>query len=122
MGLTGAEPRFACHRNASMGINIATPYQGQGYGTEAVLWGLEFAFKHANLHRVKIGALGWNEGALRLYQKLGFVVEGTDREAYWYDGGYRDCVWMGMLDREWAERYGGREVAGKDEVVAGAEK
>lgn len=61
------------------------------------------------MHRVEIGAFAWNEGAWKLYQRLGFKEEGRKREAMWYDGDYRDCVEMGMLRREWVELYGGRK-------------
>lgn len=97
------------HRNTSLGITLAPAYQGQGYGSEILLWTLEWAFRHANLHRVEIGAFAYNEGAWKLYQRLGFVEEGRKREAIWYDGAYRDCVEMAMLRREWEERYGERK-------------
>lgn len=97
------------HRRTSIGLTISSPYQGQGYGSETILWVLEWAFRHANLHRVGIGAFAWNEGALRLYERLGFVPEGRTREAAWFDGAYRDMVEMGMLDREWWERYGTKQ-------------
>lgn len=89
-----------------IGISVAPPYQGQGYGSEAILWALDFAFRHANMHRVGIGAHAWNEGAWKLYERLGFVHEGRRRDAVWYDGAYRDTIDMGMLKTEWHEKYG----------------
>ena len=101
------------HRNTMIGINIAPDYQGQGYGSEAVLWALEWAFRHANMHRVEIGAVAYNEGAWKLYERLGFVHEGRKREAMWYDGEYHDLVLLGMLKKEWQEKYGGVKHDGK---------
>ena len=49
-------PHLAQHRNADIGIEIVKPYQGQGYGSEAIRWILEWAFVTAGLHRVAIGA------------------------------------------------------------------
>lgn len=106
ISLMNCEPNRAHHRNTNLGITLAPAYQGQGYGSEILLWTLEWAFRHANLHRVEIGAFAYNEGAWKLYQRLGFVEEGRKREAIWYDGAYRDCVEMAMLRREWEERYG----------------
>jgi RimJ/RimL family protein N-acetyltransferase len=95
------------HRNTSIGITISHPYQNKGYGSEAILWATEFGFRHANLHRVGIEAFAWNEGAWKLYQRLGFVMEGRARECVWFDGGWCDAVSLGMLEGEWRERYGG---------------
>lgn len=106
LALLASDPGKSHHRNTSIALSIVTPYQGKGYGSEVILWALEWAFRHANMHRVGIGAHEWNEGAVRLYQRLGFVVEGRIREATWYDGRYRDEIEMGMLKDEWLERYG----------------
>jgi len=106
ISLMAIEANLAHHRSTSLGLQIAPPYQGQGYGSEVILWALDWAFRHANLHRVGIGAFAYNEGAWKLYERLGFVHEGRKREAIWYDGDYRDTVDMGMLKREWQARYG----------------
>lgn len=109
------------HRKTSIGLTISAPYQSQGYGTESIMWVLEWAFRHANLHRVGIAAFAWNEGALRLYERLGFLPEGRMREVVWYDGGYHDMVELGMLDREWWEKYGGRGGDEKSEQLKQSE-
>ena len=67
---------------------------------------LGWGFRHANLHRIELGAFGWNTGAIRLYERLGFVPESRKREHLWHDGKYHDLVELGMLESEWRERYG----------------
>lgn len=109
IALTSAEMARVHHRKTSIGINLSSQYQGQGYGSEAILWVLEWAFRHANMHRVGIAASSYNEGAVRLYQRLGFVLEGRAREDVWYNGAYHDSVELGMLDREWWEKYGAKD-------------
>jgi GNAT superfamily N-acetyltransferase len=106
ISLSNTEAGMTHHRNTSLGIHLAPPYQGQGYGSEAVLWATEWAFRHANMHRVAIGAFAYNEDAWRLYERLGFVYEGRKREVLWYDGEYHDMFLGAMLRREWQERYG----------------
>ena len=58
------------------------------------------------MHRVSIAAFSFNEGAVRLYQRLGFVLEGRTREVAWYNGKYHDTIEMGMLRDEWLKLYG----------------
>lgn len=59
----------------------------------------------AGLHRMRIGCFSFNEGARRLYEQLGFVLEGRNREAVWKNGAWYDIIDMGMLEGEWRERY-----------------
>jgi len=92
------------HRNAELGLEIRTQYQGKGYGTEAIRWALNWAFQTAGLHRVAVTCFAWNEGAEKLYKKLGFVREGRKREAFWFDGEWRDLLEFGMLEGEWRAR------------------
>jgi RimJ/RimL family protein N-acetyltransferase len=101
--LSRLPPDHVHHRFTEIGLDILPAYQGQGYGSEAILWALDYAFRLAGLHRVKIRALGWNAGAVRLYERLGFVVEGRERQAYWHEGRWWDGVDFGMLEGEWRE-------------------
>ncbi|KAF1931112.1 acyl-CoA N-acyltransferase [Didymella exigua CBS 183.55] len=89
------------HRSTEIGIDILPWFQGKGYGREAIEWALYYAFRRAGLHRVKITAFEWNTGALRFYEKVGFKVEGREREALWHEGRFWDQVVLGMLEGEW---------------------
>jgi len=82
-------------------IDILPRYQGRGYGEEAIRWLLDYAFRRVGLHSVRMRAFGWNVGAIRLYERLGFVVEGREREAVWFEGRWWDSVTLGMLEDEW---------------------
>jgi RimJ/RimL family protein N-acetyltransferase len=98
--LKQASPDMVHHRCTELGIDIKREFQGQGYGTEAIRWTLEWAFKVAGLHRVELYVLGWNERAKSLYERIGFQEEGRKREALWKDGRWWDEVYMGILQDE----------------------
>jgi RimJ/RimL family protein N-acetyltransferase len=102
--LTGAERDIHHHRNSTVGINILAGYRGKGYGGEAIDWIVDWGFRTAGLHRIGIGCWSYNDGAFRLYQRLGFVVESRVREAIWWEGGWHDILGLGMLEGEWRER------------------
>ena len=89
-----------------IGIQVLQPYQGQGYGSEAIRWSLRWGLLYANLHRIEIGAFVFNEGAWKLYERLGFVHEGVKREHWFSNGRYWDSVELGMLEGEWRRLYG----------------
>ncbi|KAL1302753.1 hypothetical protein AAFC00_003103 [Neodothiora populina] len=99
--LSGPPPHAAHHRRAMDSINMLPEWQGQGYGSEAIEWVLEWGFLRAGLHRIGIGAFEWNPRAVALYQRLGFVLEGRSREAFFFEGEWYDGIELAMLDREW---------------------
>ncbi|KAK1975057.1 putative GNAT family acetyltransferase [Colletotrichum cereale] len=101
--LSPLSQKLAHHRFTEMGVQIVKPYQGRGYGSEAINWALEWAFDTAGVHRVGIKALGYNQGAIKLYGKLGFKQEGVSRDMWWHAGSWWDDIQFGMLDWEWRE-------------------
>jgi RimJ/RimL family protein N-acetyltransferase len=89
------------HRSGELQIRLGeSEDRGHGYGTEAVQLLLDFAFKDLNLRRVYVHVLATNGRALRLYEKVGFLHEGTLREAAHIDGRYVDIVLLGILRDE----------------------
>ncbi|KAJ4393551.1 hypothetical protein N0V93_002763 [Gnomoniopsis smithogilvyi] len=99
------------HRSCTLGIMIASAHQGKGYGTEAINWALDWSFRVAGMHAVRLSCFSFNERAARLYQRLGFVKEGVTREAYYYDCKWYNRILFSILDREWAVKRGIREEA-----------
>ena len=89
------------HRCAMLGISLAEEARGKGYGGEAINWALDWAFQYAGLHRVSLCAFSFNSNALKLYEKLGFVEEGREREAVYHCRDWYDLVMFGMLEHEW---------------------
>ncbi|MCJ1291477.1 hypothetical protein MMC34_003021 [Xylographa carneopallida] len=92
---------FARHRSSKIALEILAKYQNKGYGSEAIRWILDWGFRIAGLHRIGIGCFSYNDGARRLYERLGFVLEARQREALWYDGGWHDIIEFAMLEDEW---------------------
>ncbi|KAL1867074.1 hypothetical protein Daus18300_006473 [Diaporthe australafricana] len=104
ISLTGTSPRSAHHRNANIGIDVLPEYQRRGYGSEAINWVLRWGFQAQGLHRIGIESFSHNEGAGRLYERLGFVPEQRKREALWFQGGWSDQLGFAMLEDEWRQR------------------
>ncbi|TNY22649.1 putative GNAT family acetyltransferase [Rhodotorula diobovata] len=78
------------HRKACFGLFFSAKHSRKGYATEAVEWLLEIAFVSYGLHRLEANCFAWNTAALRVYDKCGFTVEGTRRQVFWQEGGWRD--------------------------------
>lgn len=90
------------HRHAELQIRLGDPAQrGHGYGTEAVRLLLKFGFNDLNLRRIYLHVFNNNLGAIRAYEKAGFVREGLLRKAAFIDGEYLDVVVMGILHEDY---------------------
>ena len=84
-------------RHAEAGISLVPEARGRGVGTAAILRLVDFGFVRLNLRRIDLQAIASNAGALRAYEKAGFVREGRLREHAWVRGAYEDIVLMGIL-------------------------
>ncbi|WP_322500942.1 GNAT family protein [Streptomyces rochei] len=105
-------------RSCTFRTLIGARGRGRGIGTEATRLIVGYAFEELGLHRVQLDAYAFNDRALRVYEKVGFVREGVRREVERRDGVWVDEVLMAVLDREWAAHRGhpggraGRPAAG----------
>ncbi|SDF57670.1 Protein N-acetyltransferase, RimJ/RimL family [Methanolobus vulcani] len=89
-------------RNSHMGIMIGDKASwGKGYGYECVKLIVDYAFNVLNLHKVMLGVVEQNKAALKLYQKVGFTIEGICKEQFNLDGKYCDVLYMGLLKRDY---------------------
>jgi RimJ/RimL family protein N-acetyltransferase len=88
-------------RKAEYGILIGDKTAwGQGYGLDASRALLAYAFRELNLHRVFLRVLAHHGRAIRLYEKIGFQVEGRLRQDVFRGGAYQDTLIMGILASE----------------------
>jgi RimJ/RimL family protein N-acetyltransferase len=95
--------------NASCGFRIALPsaYTDRGLGTEATRLILGHAFDTVGVHRVELEVFAFNPRARRVYEKVGFVYEGTKRQALRWQREWIDTHVMAMLADDWAARRAG---------------
>jgi RimJ/RimL family protein N-acetyltransferase len=90
----------ALARHAEAGISLVPGARGRGIGTAAIAQLVEFGFVRRNLRRIHLQAIASNTGAIRAYEKAGFVIEGRQRQHAWVRGHYEDIVRMGILRSE----------------------
>ena len=108
IGETGLLRMFPAWRTTDISIIIGEKDAwGKGYGTEAILLLLDYAFRCLNFHRVAIGVVAFNEKAIHFWEKVGFKKEGIQRDGYYYNHKYHDFVMMSILEDEFRELHGG---------------
>ncbi|MBN1579760.1 MAG: GNAT family N-acetyltransferase [Anaerolineae bacterium] len=88
-------------RTASVGLGIARQADRRhGYGIDAALTLLDYAFQHLDLVRVSAATASYNAAAQRVLEKCGFVPEGREREAIYCGGRRWDRLVYGLLCAE----------------------
>jgi len=93
------------NRSAELGIAIGEKsVWNQGYGTETMQLLLQHGFETLNLNRLYLRVYSTNPRAIRAYEKAGFVLEGTLREAVYKHGKYSDVHIKSVLRSEWESK------------------
>ncbi len=94
-------------RDAFVGLGIGErDFWGKGYGTDAMALILRYAFLELNLRRVTLNVFEYNERAMRSYEKVGFRLEGRQRQIMQREGRRWDILFMGILREEWLAQNG----------------
>lgn len=92
----------AANESASFRIAIWEPRRrGRGYGTEATGLLVDFGIRAVGLNRIELEVYAFNSHARRVYEKVGFKLEGTKREALIWQGEKVDAHIMSILRREY---------------------
>jgi RimJ/RimL family protein N-acetyltransferase len=102
VGTIGLHDLDQLNGTAGLGIAVgAAADRGKGYGTDMLLALLRFGFDSLRLERIWLEVFEYNPGARRLYERVGFVFEGTSRHSIFFEGRYRDVDRLSILRDEW---------------------
>ncbi|MDG3443101.1 GNAT family N-acetyltransferase [Nitrospirillum amazonense] len=89
-------------RTASLGIGLLDPaVLDRGLGMRAMRLLFPYAFGPLGLHRIGLRVLAINTRAVHCYEKLGFQIEGRERQTYSLMGQWHDSLVMGLLAEEY---------------------
>jgi RimJ/RimL family protein N-acetyltransferase len=79
-----------------VGMGLLPAFRGRGMGRRLLGKTLEAA-RALGLSRIELTVREDNAGAIALYQRIGFVAEGVQRNAFKVDGQYQNLVMMALL-------------------------
>jgi RimJ/RimL family protein N-acetyltransferase len=85
--------------SGEIGLWIGSQFQGRGYGTESVSRLLWVAFENLALERLEARVFVGNLASRRIFEKNGFILEGTVPRAVRKRGALMD-EWVFRLDRD----------------------
>jgi putative acetyltransferase len=84
----------------ALGMMVHTDYQGRGVGSALMTAAVDLAENWLDLSRLELEVFTDNSAGIGLYEKYGFVIEGTLRAYALRDGQYADTYQMARLRGE----------------------
>ena len=97
LGLHTSPNRPRRRHVGQIGMAVRDDWQGKGVGSALMQAAIDLADKWLNLSRLELEVYTDNERALKLYQKFGFISEGTAIDFAFRDGQFVDVYLMARL-------------------------
>lgn len=101
MGLHGIK---LVHGTATTGAFIGEEaFRGKGYGSDAKMLLLEYAFNWLGLYKVQSKVIAFNDRSVAYSKKCGYVEEGRLREQWFRFGKRHDEVLLAVFREDWLQ-------------------
>ncbi len=76
-------------------------FWGRGYGSEAKMLLLDYAFNTLNLRKICSAALAFNGRSVRYSKKCGYEEEGVRKAQFYKNGAYHDEILLAVFRDQW---------------------
>jgi uncharacterized protein (DUF952 family)/RimJ/RimL family protein N-acetyltransferase len=86
---------------ADIGLWIGAPFHGRGYGTQTVRELVHYGFSRLGLEKIEGFVFAGNYASRRIFEKNGFLLEGTIRKAVRKRGEMKDEWQFGITREDW---------------------
>lgn len=83
--------------SGNFGISILKEFWGQGIGEKLICEMFRWIRSNKTIKKINLQVLASNERAIKLYNKLGFKVEGRISNDFYVNGKYYDSILMGIF-------------------------
>ncbi|MCK5320426.1 GNAT family N-acetyltransferase [Candidatus Parcubacteria bacterium] len=101
IGFIGLSSISKINKNADLFIVIGEDdYRCKGIGKIAMEWIIDYGFKKLKLHKINLGVIKDNIPAVKLYQSLGFVIEGEMKDEVFYKEKFYDFLSMAIFNKK----------------------
>ncbi|MER2997019.1 GNAT family N-acetyltransferase [Pontibacter populi] len=100
-GLIGFKGIEYFNRRVEIGYWLSDHQQGKGIMFRSCIRLLQYAFEGLNMNRIQLKVAPKNYKSRNIPIKLGFTLEGTEREGELLNGHYHDLEVYSLLKKEW---------------------
>ena len=103
-GLAGFKETDFLNRKSEIGYWLCREFQGRGIMTRSVRALVKFGFEERGMNRIQIKCAPANLRSRRIPERLGFKLEGTERDSELVKGDvFRDAAVYSLLKREFTD-------------------
>ncbi|NQT49847.1 GNAT family N-acetyltransferase [Candidatus Kuenenbacteria bacterium] len=100
IGFIGLSNISKTNKNADLFIAIGDDdYRGKGVGKIAMKWIIKYGFEKQKLHKINLGVIKDNIPAVKLYQSLGFIIEGEMKDEVFFKGKFYNFLFMAIFNK-----------------------
>jgi ribosomal-protein-serine acetyltransferase len=100
VGIIGLKDTDLGNRKTEIGYWLSEKFQHKGIVTRSCTALIEFAFNDMNLHRIQLKAATKNLKSQAVAQRLGFTVEGIERDGELHSYGFVDLKVFSLLKED----------------------
>ena len=90
--------------NVNFRVLLSEASCNKGVGTEALSMFIQYGMEELELHKISLEVYSFNPRAERVYQKVGFKLEGIKREDFLYNQEYIDTKVYGLLKTDYFDK------------------
>jgi len=107
VGLIGLHGIHWQQRTATTGALIGEKdYWSKGYGTDAKMILLDYAFNTLNLRKICSSVISFNHRSLNYSLRCGYKIEGRRKKQFFKNGRYYDEVLLALFKKDWIAAWG----------------
>tara|TARA_R110001592_G_scaffold80054_3_gene238824 strand:+ start:1592 stop:2131 length:540 start_codon:yes stop_codon:yes gene_type:complete len=88
-------------KNGELYLFVDPVFHGKGIGSKASKWIVNYGFLKLNLNKIYLLTNKDNIAAYKIYENLGFKLEGLLRNHKWKNNRFIDRKFYGLLKSEW---------------------
>jgi RimJ/RimL family protein N-acetyltransferase len=101
-------------RNGTTGALIGEKeYWNRGFGTDAKMILLEYAFNTLNLRKICSDVISYNKRSLHYSLHCGYRIEGRRRKHVWRNGKFCDLIQLALFKEDWLPIWKKHQKTGK---------
>ena len=100
VGIIGLKDTDMGNRKTEVGYWLSEKFQRKGIVTRSCRALIEFAFNDMNLHRIQLKAATKNFKSQAVAERLGFILEGIERDGELHSHGFVDLNVFSLLKKD----------------------
>jgi diamine N-acetyltransferase len=93
------------HQKCEYGIEISKEYRGKGVAKKASILLIDYVFSNLPIRKIYLHVFEDNTRAIKLYEELGFEIEGIFKNEFFKSGEWKNVMRMALFGENWFKKW-----------------